>query len=646
MFKRCFYKSTYISAAFALLSLTACGGGGSDNSSSGVTSPQSNVDTTAPVITINGSKSVTLMLGESYTELGAYATDNKDGEVSVGVSGTLNLNQVGTYTLTYSATDSAGNTVSVQRTISIVAPNDTTAPIVTLKGDSQITLQYGDTYQELGATATDNIDKVVEVTITGHVNTYQPSDYTLTYSATDLAGNQGTATRTVTVLPEQDTTAPVLSLNGDNYIKLFLNEAYVELGAIAIDNVDGELTATASGTVVTDTVGKYTVTYTATDKAGNRASIDRTIDVVIPREFITTWKTDNVEQGSTDEYTVKIDTIGDGYNFQVDWGDGNLSTDVTSTVSHTYESTGTYTVKISGDFPRFYFGEREADRIKLLSIEQWGDIRWSSMEYAFLGSTNLVVNATDAPDLTRVTDLSYMFAGASSFNQDISHWDVSNITAMSAMFQNASSFNQNIGNWDVSNVQYMGYMFYGATEFNQPIGGWDVSSLKDMLFMFYEASSFNQPIGNWDVGRVYKMTASFAGATAFNQDIGDWDTSEVFYMGRMFDGASSFNQDIGRWQVSHVAYMNSLFRNATAFDQNLGNWDISNLVDMRSMFQYITLSVENYDALLKGWSQLPNPPTKIGFHAGNSKYSASGKAARDILTGVHEWNIADGGQIE
>ncbi|TMP31316.1 BspA family leucine-rich repeat surface protein [Pseudoalteromonas rubra] len=647
MSPRYFSIGTYILTALMVLTLAACGGGGdSERSAPTATSDTSKLDTTAPVITIKGDKSVQVVLGNNYVELGASATDETDGEVAVTISGNLNLNQLGTYTITYAAADKAGNAASAQRTVLVVAPKDEAAPEVSVNGDSNVTLNYGETYQELGATAIDNVDGKVEVTISGQVDVNNPDIYTITYSATDKAGNSGTASRIVTVLPQQDTNAPVLSLNGDDYIKLFVGESYVELGAVAIDDVDGQLNASFSGVVNTEIPGTYTITYTATDKAGNSASIERVIDVAVQREFITTWKTDNVELGSTDEYTIKIGTIGEGYNFQVDWGDGNIDTNVTSAISHRYQSAGTYTIKITGDFPRFYFDETEYDRNKIISVEQWGDIRWSSMERAFFNCANLVVNALDAPDLSNVTDLSYMFGYAVSFDQSIEHWDVSNVENMTAMFQGAWNFNQPIGNWNVSNVVNMAYMFNEAYKFNQPLNDWDVSNVKDMLHMFNRASDFNQPIGNWDVSQVYRMSGLFSYAESFNQDIGEWDTSEVFYMSYMFNEASSFNQDIGLWDVSGVAYMNSLFRNATAFDQNLRSWDISNLVDMRSMFQGIALSVENYDALLQGWSELPNPPQQIGFHAGDSKYSQLGKAARDILTDIHRWNIADGGPNE
>jgi surface protein len=49
--------------------------------------------------------------------------------------------------------------------------------------------------------------------------------------------------------------------------------------------------------------------------------------------------------------------------------------------------------------------------------------------------------------------------GFSTFNEDISNWDVSNVTNMSWMFYDAESFNQDINKWDVSNVKDMSFMF-------------------------------------------------------------------------------------------------------------------------------------------------------------------------------------------
>ena len=80
------------------------------------------VDTTAPVITLTGDATLTLEVGATYNEQGATATDNYDASVSVTIGGnTVDTNTVGTYTVTYDATDASGNTATqVTRTVNVV----------------------------------------------------------------------------------------------------------------------------------------------------------------------------------------------------------------------------------------------------------------------------------------------------------------------------------------------------------------------------------------------------------------------------------------------------------------------------------------------------------------------------------------------
>ncbi len=77
-------------------------------------------DTTAPVVTINGSESVSVSLQGSYSEAGATANDDEDGAITVTTTGSVDVNKTGTYTITYSATDAAGNEGSATRTVSVV----------------------------------------------------------------------------------------------------------------------------------------------------------------------------------------------------------------------------------------------------------------------------------------------------------------------------------------------------------------------------------------------------------------------------------------------------------------------------------------------------------------------------------------------
>ena len=95
----------------------------------------------------------------------------------------------------------------------------------------------------------------------------------------------------------------------------------------------------------------------------------------------------------------------------------------------------------------------------------------------------------------------------------------------------------------------MASMFSGATSFNGDLSGWDVSGVTRMASMFLGATSFDQPLDGWDVSGVTRMASMFLGATSFDQPLSGWDVSEVFNMANMFDGASSFNQNLGAWYI-------------------------------------------------------------------------------------------------
>lgn len=79
-----------------------------------------------------------------------------------------------------------------------------------------------------------------------------------------------------------DNEAPVITVNGDINITINKGTAYVDLGATAIDNADGDLTSriVTTGTVNPNMLGTYTITYTVSDNSGNIATKTRTVNVV------------------------------------------------------------------------------------------------------------------------------------------------------------------------------------------------------------------------------------------------------------------------------------------------------------------------------------------------------------------------------
>ena len=104
-------KLVVVSMAGVLI-LTGCSNGGDDTSAQ--------TDTTPPVITLTGDNPLEVMSGTSYVELGATAIDDRDGNVTVHISGSVDTSTVGVYTLSYAAEDSAGNEATKTRIVNVV----------------------------------------------------------------------------------------------------------------------------------------------------------------------------------------------------------------------------------------------------------------------------------------------------------------------------------------------------------------------------------------------------------------------------------------------------------------------------------------------------------------------------------------------
>ncbi len=231
-------------------------------------------DTKAPVISLVGGEEVAVRPGSTYVEQGFSAIDNLDGDVTANVRVDVTADKI-----TYTVTDTCGNSVSVQRKI---VYRDADAPVVTLLGDSDILLEIGDKYVEKGATALDETDGDVtsKIKVSGEVDTSKSGIYKLTYSVADAAGNVGEAYRIVKV---RDTEAPVITLTGDKKIYMKRGELYVEPGYNVTDNLEGDLTSKVlvEGTVDTTKLGVYTLKYTVKDSFDNEASEIREVYVYI-----------------------------------------------------------------------------------------------------------------------------------------------------------------------------------------------------------------------------------------------------------------------------------------------------------------------------------------------------------------------------
>lgn len=362
--------------------------------------------------------------------------------------------------------------------------------------------------------------------------------------------------------------------------------------------------------------------------------------------FVSSWKTDNTGTSNDDQITLPLEA-GGTYNFIVYWGDGTNDTITAhddAEVTHTYSSSGTYQVNITGTLSGFRFNNG-GDRQKIINISRWGPLHLGNNGSYFYGCDKLDMGASDAPNLTGTTNLENMFRTPNSFDTkysgDFSNWDVSEVTNMGYLF-NSRNFNENIGNWDVGNVQNMRYMFY-ISPFNQDIGSWNVSNVTNMIGMFeysdinyslsnwdtrnlryadrifkhsdfnnnistwnlknlismqqiFESTPFNQDISKWNISNATSIARAFADS-AFNGNISHWNTSKVTNMNGLFYD-SSFNQSIGNWNTSSLEQAIQVFAYNSAFNQDIGNWNVSKVQNMQEMFERAT----NFNQDISGWN--------------------------------------------
>ncbi len=187
---------------------------------------------------------------------------------------------------------------------------DTTAPIVIINGDDNITVEVGSSYIDNGAKATDNIDDIVTVETNSTVNIFKVGEYKVIYSATDSRGNIGYTTRLVRVV---DTTAPTIRLNGSSSVIVEREGSYIEEGAYLYNDRENNLSIDINSSLDIDNIGSYNIEYSVVDSSGNSASITRTIivkDTVAPTITLNGDSTITLEIG--EEYIEQNATAIDG----------------------------------------------------------------------------------------------------------------------------------------------------------------------------------------------------------------------------------------------------------------------------------------------------------------------------------------------
>jgi hypothetical protein len=254
-------------------------------------------DQTAPVVTAPAATTVAATDANGTTKTdtsvaafldAATATDNVDANLTI-TNNAPDVFPLGPTTVTFSTTDSSGLTGSATAVLTVA---DQTAPVITAPASIIVAATDADGAAASdaaiaaflsGASATDNVDESSAVTNDG-LAVFPLGETEVTFSATDAAGNIGSASATVTVT---DQTAPVITAPADGTIAATDASgtaatdaavvAWIE-SAVATDNVDSNLTI-INDAPETLPLGATVVTFTVTDAAGNTSSVTATATV-------------------------------------------------------------------------------------------------------------------------------------------------------------------------------------------------------------------------------------------------------------------------------------------------------------------------------------------------------------------------------
>ncbi len=210
---------------------------------------------------------------------GVSSKDYVDGKCSFSYNEReVDYDTPGIYYVTYTSSDKTGNKATEERKITVLEDEETPE----FSGLTDVSVYVGTAEPDYtsGVTAVDAIDGECEFTYdASSVDINTVGTYLVKYTAADIRENVEEAVRTVIVM--KDDVPPVISLVGSATVYLAKGSSYTESGASATDAVDGDLTAkiSTSGGVDTNTTGTYSVTYSVSDKAGNTASVSRTVYV-------------------------------------------------------------------------------------------------------------------------------------------------------------------------------------------------------------------------------------------------------------------------------------------------------------------------------------------------------------------------------
>jgi len=305
-------------------------------------------------------------------------------------------------------------------------------------------------------------------------------------------------------------------------------------------------------------------------------------------EFINTSGSSDAFTGMITKWTVTADDLdvnlhgqeATTFNYDVDWGDGQEETGITSdNKTHTYASEGTYTVKISGQFGGFRMGG-STTQSALVEFVQWGtETTIEALYQMFSGCGNMVYSATDNPTIV-------LNSGASYDNR------------IDQMFRYCTSVTSlNLSGWSIGNanlVVYGTYCFDGCTNLEYlNISNWSFTNANQFQYFFRNVGNLTtngcELIWNDGGGDMNNLQYLFQNAKLTSLTMNNFTlTNTGISLNNICSGVEFLDEslDLSGWSgTSGITNLTYAFRNmnltsTTEYTLNLSGWNTSNVTTM------------------------------------------------------------------
>ena len=262
----------------------------------------------------------------------------------------------------------------------------------------------------------------------------------------------------------------------------------------------------------------------------------------IPRPFIL-----KINSGADSQITIPTDA-----NFTYNYSIKTLKVSDSSQIQSFTSVTGNqlinfadantdYFIKISGFFPTITIDEN-SEKLKFLDIIQFGSLIWSTFDKSFFGSNNLIISATDFPNLTIANNTGFML---SECGELLTHenFNMSNITISRSMYAYCSKFNPASFSSLLENIVNAGSMFRDCDLFNPSDFSPTLENLTIGGRMFINNNVFNPPNFNPNFKSLIEADFMFQSCINFDQDIIQNDsingTVNLKEVRNMFNGIKS-----------------------------------------------------------------------------------------------------------